>query len=74
MVCSTVRATYQQTCGLFDHLREPIVVPLDAGDSLAQSFDRLIGELAEPQPGTKDMAALMLRQSLILLLIPTCIE
>ncbi len=72
MVCSAVHATYQQTRGLFDHLREPIVVPLDADDSLAQSFDRLIAELAEPQPGTKDMGQLMLRQSLILLLRRYC--
>ncbi len=72
MVCSTVHATYQQTRGLFDHLHEPIVLPLAAGESLTLAFDNLLAELAEPQPGTEDMVQLLLRQSLILLLRRYC--
>lgn len=72
MVCTTIHAVYLQTQGLFDHLHEPIVLPLDDGEHLTQAFDNLLRELAAPQPGTNDMVQLLLRQSLILLLRRYC--
>lgn len=63
-----VRATYQGSVGLFDHLREPVVEGLTADDPLRRAFGELLDEIETRRPGYRAMAESLLRRCLILLL------
>jgi AraC family transcriptional regulator, activator of mtrCDE len=67
-----VRATYQGSVGLFDHLREPLIVRLTADDPLGGAFQNMLEEIAAQRPGHRAMAEALLRRSLILLLRRLC--
>ncbi|NKB47969.1 MAG: helix-turn-helix domain-containing protein [Alphaproteobacteria bacterium] len=68
MACGTVQATHHQTTGLFDYLRAPLVETVSDDTSFREPFQRLLGELANPQPGAHSLAELLLKQCLISLL------
>jgi AraC-like DNA-binding protein len=67
-----LRATYLGSIGLFDHLREPLVGDLRAGDPIARSFRDLLDEIANPRAGRRAMVESLLRQGLILFLRRCC--
>jgi len=67
-----IRATYQGSVGLFDHLREPLVESLTVDDPLRDAFQELIDELASQRSGYRAMAETLLRRCLILLLRRLC--
>lgn len=67
-----IRATYQGSVGLFDHLREPLVESLTDDDPLREAFHELIDELASQRTGYRAMAETLLRRCLILLLRRLC--
>jgi AraC family transcriptional regulator, activator of mtrCDE len=66
--CGRIRAVYQESLGLFDHLREPLVETLAADDPIRQSFEQLVDEIASHRPGFRAMAETLVRRCLILLL------
>ncbi len=68
MACGRVRATVQGSVGLFDHLREPLVEHLRAGDPLRRALQELLDEIGARRPGYRAMAEALLRRCLILLL------
>lgn len=68
MACSELRATYDGVHGLFDFLTEPLVENLADADPLHGTLQLLLSELAAPGPGTRALAATLMRQCLVLLL------
>jgi transcriptional regulator GlxA family with amidase domain len=56
------------TTGLFDHLREPLVIDVADDTSFRAPFRQLLDELAAPRAGTRVLAELLMKQCLISLL------
>ena len=63
-----MRATYQGLVGVFDHLREPLVERVSAGDPARRSFEELLAEVDKQRPGFHAMSEALLRRCLIWLL------
>ncbi len=72
LACGRISATYQSRVGLFDHLTEPLADSLDQVEGVWQPFEVLLGELADPKPGTKAMADALMQQCLVLVLRRYC--
>lgn len=72
VACGSINATYQRTRGLFDYLSEPIVTPMREGDTIGQTLDALLAEMANPGPGSESMVALLMQQTLIYVLRHYC--
>jgi len=68
VACVGIRATYQGSIGLFDHLHEPLVEQVAADDPVRRSFEELLDEVDAHRPGCRAMAEALLRRCLIWLL------
>ena len=68
LACGFIRAMHLETTGLFDHLREPLVVNVSDDTSFRVPFLQLLDELAAPKPGTRVLAEMLMKQCLIVLL------
>jgi hypothetical protein len=68
LACGLLHAVRLETTGLFDDPSEPLVVDISDDTSFRVTFRRLLDELAAPQPGTRALAELMMKQCLIVLL------
>lgn len=66
--CVRIRATYQGSINLFDHLGAPLVEDLAADDPIRRSLEEFLEEIGALRPGCRAMAAGLLRRSLVLLL------
>lgn len=65
LACGYVHARYMDFAGLFDYLREPLVASVADDKTFRLSFDQLLEELADPKPGTKVLAEMLMKQCLI---------
>ena len=72
VACSSINATYQKLHGLFDHLLEPIVLHPQKNDAIGPVLSALLNEMANPQPGSHQMIALMMKQCLVHVLRHYC--
>jgi AraC-like DNA-binding protein len=63
-----IRATFQGSLGLFDHLRAPLIENLAAGDPIRRSFEDIRDEVAAGGAGCRAMVEALLRRALVLLL------
>lgn len=72
MVCGAVRATYGGTVGLFDGLREPLVVDFADDARMRGVFETLLVEQAEHGPGSQAMLTSLMMQGLVALLRRLC--
>ena len=72
LACGRISATYQGRVGLFDHLSGPLIDGFAASDGIRRTFETLLGELADPEPGTKAMADSLMQQCLVLILRRYC--
>lgn len=68
VACVAMRATYQGLVGVFDHLREPLVEHVSAGDPVCRSFNELLDEVDAHRPGFQAMSEALLRRCVIWLL------
>ena len=68
LACGIVRATHLQCAGLFDYLRSPLIESMSEETTFREPFRQLLGELAQPQAGTRSLAELLMKQCLIALL------
>ena len=68
LACGHVHARYMQVVDLFDYLREPLFESVIEDRSFREPFHHLLDELAEPKPGTKVLAEMLMKQCLIALL------
>jgi AraC family transcriptional activator of mtrCDE len=72
MVCGAVRATYGGSVGLFDGLREPLIVEFDDDPRIRAVFEALLAEQANPVPGTQTMMRALMTQGLVAVLRRLC--
>jgi AraC-like DNA-binding protein len=72
MACGAVRATHRQAVGLFDYLRVPLAESVEDEPAFREPFHRLLTELSDPQPGTRLLAQVLMKQCLIVLLRRQC--
>ncbi len=68
LACGTLSARYQQTVGLFDYLRAPLVESVAESQMFRHAFRQLLDELGAPGPGTRALAETLMKQCLIVLL------
>ncbi|MDX1402143.1 MAG: AraC family transcriptional regulator [Kiloniellales bacterium] len=68
LACGYVQAQYMQVVELFDYLREPLVQSVSEDRSFRDPFNSLLEELADPKPGTKVLAEMLMKQCIIALL------
>lgn len=68
LVCGLIRAMHLETTGLFDHLRQPLVVDVADDPSIRGPFMQFLDEMAKPRPGTRVLAEMLMKQCLIALL------
>jgi AraC-like DNA-binding protein len=66
--CGRIRVTYQGTLGLFEHLREPIVIGLGKHDPIRRCCDDLADETSTQGAGWHSMVETLLRRLFILIL------
>lgn len=72
LACGALVATHSRGSGLFDHLRQPLVVSVAGDTSFREPFRRLLDELAAPLPGTRALAEILMKECLISLLRRYC--
>jgi AraC family transcriptional activator of mtrCDE len=72
MVCGAVRATYGGSVGLFDGLREPVIVELEDDPRIRGVFEALLAEQAAPAPGSQTMMRALMTQGLVAVLRRLC--
>jgi AraC-like DNA-binding protein len=68
LACGYVQARYMQVVELFDYLREPLIQSVAEDRSFREPFHHLLDELAEPKPGTRVLAEMLMKQCLMALL------
>lgn len=68
LACGYVRARYMQVAELFAYLREPLIEDVAEDRSFREPYHHLLEELADPKPGTKVLAEMLMKQCLIALL------
>ena len=68
LACGYVQAHYMQVVELFDYLREPLIESVAEDRSFREPFHHLLEELADPKPGTKVLAEMLMKQCMIALL------
>ncbi len=72
MACGEIHAVYHHGHGLFDYLREPIVVDRDDDGQFSRTFESLLNELSDPQPGGDMLVRALMQQCLVLVLRRHC--
>lgn len=68
LACGYVQAHYMQVVALFDYLREPLIQSVADDRTFREPFHRLLEELADPKPGTKVLAEMLMKLCIIALL------
>jgi AraC family transcriptional activator of mtrCDE len=72
IACSSITATYQKMHGLFDFLAEPIVLHPQEHETIGSVLTALLSEMANPQPGSNALIALLMKQCLVYVLRHYC--
>jgi AraC-like DNA-binding protein len=72
MACSSITATYQKVHGLFDRLAEAIVLQPRKHETIGSVLTALLSEMANPQPGSHSLIALLMKQCLVYVLRHYC--
>ena len=72
VACSSISASYQQLLGLFDYLPEPIVSSPGEAETIGRILETLLGEMADPKPGSASLVALLMKQCFVHVLRRHC--
>ena len=72
VVCGRIRARYRGEVGLFDGLREPMVLPFADSPQMAAVFERLLAEERSRSVTTGPMMSALMNEVLILLFRRLC--
>lgn len=72
LVCGAVRATYGGSVGLFDGLREPLIVEFEDDPRIRAVFEALLAEQATAAPGSETMMRALMTQGLVAVLRRLC--
>lgn len=68
VACGLVTVRYGPSLGLFDHLRELLVVDLSDVPQVSAAFQGILAEQSRPSPGSEAMTAALMNQCLVHLL------
>jgi AraC family transcriptional regulator, activator of mtrCDE len=72
LVCGAARATYGGRVGLFDGLREPLLVEFEDDPRIRAVFEALLAEQASPAAGSQTMMVALMTQGLVAVLRRLC--
>lgn len=67
VACGRIQVTYGGSIGLFDRLREPIVLDFSDSEEMGTIFEHLLEEERNPSPGGHAMMVALMNQCLVLL-------
>lgn len=65
VACGLVRVSYGESLGLFDHLREVLVVDLSACPQVRAAFHGIIAEQSQPGAGSETLKSALMSQCLV---------
>jgi hypothetical protein len=65
VACGVVSARYGEGLGLFDHLREVLIVDLSDTPQVHAAFQGILAERSRPGPGAEAMTAALMTQCLV---------
>ncbi len=68
LLCGAIAASYGGALGLFDLMRDPMVVDFSESGVLRHAFELMLAEVASPGLGTQAMTEVLMKQCLIALL------
>lgn len=74
VACGRVRVTYGASIGLFDRLREPLLVDFSGDDRVTRLFDGLLSEHRSGEPASARMSELLMQQLLLLVFRRLCVR
>jgi AraC-like DNA-binding protein len=65
VACGVVSVRYGQSLGLFDHLREVLVVDLSGTPQVSTAFQGILAEQTQPGPASEAMTAALMTECLV---------
>jgi AraC-like DNA-binding protein len=65
VVCGRARVLYGGGLGVFDHLREPLVVDFADEPKMAALFEAMLAEVGTPRPGSPAMVSALMDEFLV---------
>jgi AraC family transcriptional activator of mtrCDE len=68
LACGFINARFMEIVELFAYLRQPLIESCTDDKSIREPFHNLLEELADPKPGTRVLAQMLMKQCLIALL------
>jgi AraC-like DNA-binding protein len=72
VACGRLKVTYGGGVGLFDLLREALVIDFSDSDPMRETFERLLEEERSAGPGMRAMMTALMSQCLVLMLRRVC--
>lgn len=72
VVCGRIEATYGGGPGLFDQLRDPLVLDFSDDPAMRATFKAMLEEVRSGRPGAKAMTSTLMRECLIRVLRAVC--
>lgn len=72
VACGRVRAVYGEGLGLFDLLREPIVLDFSDSEQMRSTFGRILEEQRSPSPATGAMTTALMNECLVMVFRRLC--
>jgi AraC-like DNA-binding protein len=72
IACGELQALYAEGLGLFDLLREPVVVDLSDTPAMLATFERMLEESERPGPGSRVMLASLMNAAMVQLFRRLC--
>lgn len=65
VVCGRLQVTYAGGIGVFDQLREVLVLDFSSDDAMGRTFDRMLEEVRTARPGSRAMTSALMQECLI---------
>ncbi len=72
IACGKMRVLYGESLGLFDHLREVLIVDMSESPQALAAFEGILAEQSRPGPGREAMVGSLMFQCLVHLLRRLC--
>lgn len=72
IACGRVEAVYGGGLGLFDLMRDPVVLDFSDSDQMRSTFDRLLAEHRSPSPASTAMVTALMNECLVLVFRRLC--
>jgi len=74
VVCGRVRATYGGGPGLFDQLRDVLILDFSDDDAMRRTFSAMLEEVEGNRPGSRAMMSTLMRECLIRVFRALCLS